>query len=48
MWSRVGAASTNGGHDGFSSDDVSWLLRNAPGEVLVVRPRPEPAQAAER
>jgi hypothetical protein len=44
----VVAASTNGGHDGFSIDDVSWLLRNAPGEVLVVRPRPEPAQAAER
>ena len=36
----VVAASTNGGHDGFSIDDVSWLLRNAPGEVLVVRPDP--------
>ena len=34
----VVAASTNGGHDGFSIDDVAWLLRNAPGEVLVVRP----------
>ena len=42
----VVAASTNGGHDGFSIDDVSWLLRNAPGEVLVVRPRPQPAKAA--
>ena len=39
----VVAASTNGGHDGFSIDDVAWLLRNAPGEVLVVRPRPGPA-----
>ena len=36
----VVAASTNGGHDGFSIDDVAWLLRNAPGEVLVVRPDP--------
>jgi len=37
----VVAASTNGGHDGFSIDDVAWLLRNAPGEVLVIRPRTE-------
>ena len=34
----VVAASTNGGHDGFSVDDVAWLLRNAGGEVLVIRP----------
>ena len=33
----VVAASTDGGHDGFGVDDVAWLLRNAPGEVLVVR-----------
>ena len=26
--------------DGFSVDDIAWLLRNAPGEVLVVRPDP--------
>ena len=36
----VVAASTNGGHDGFGVDDVAWLLRNAGGEVLVVRPDP--------
>jgi nucleotide-binding universal stress UspA family protein len=36
----VVAAASNGGHDGFSVDDVAWLLRNAPGEVLVVRPDP--------
>ena len=42
----VVAASTNGGHDGFSIDDVAWLLRNAPGEVLVIRPRPEREPAA--
>ena len=34
----VVAASTNGGHDGFGVDDVAWLLRNAEGEVLVIRP----------
>ena len=36
----VVAASTNGGHDGFGVDDVAWLLRNATGEVLVIRPDP--------
>ena len=36
----VVAAASNGGHDGFSVDDVAWLLRNAPGEVLVLRPDP--------
>ena len=34
----VVAASSDGGHDGFSVDDIAWLLRNAPGEVLVLRP----------
>jgi hypothetical protein len=36
----VVAASTNGGHDGFTVDDIAWLLRNAPGEVVVLRPQP--------
>ncbi len=37
----VVAAASNGAHDGFSVDDVAWLLRNAPHEVLVLRPDPE-------
>ena len=37
----VVAASSNGRHDGFGVDDIAWLLRNARGEVLVVRPDPE-------
>ena len=37
----VVAASSNGAHDGFGVDDIAWLLRNARGEVLVVRPDPE-------
>ena len=41
----VVAAATNGGHDGFTIDDVAWLLRNAPGEVLVVRPDPRKRRA---
>ena len=32
----VAAGATNG--DGFSSDDVAWLLENAPGDVLILRP----------
>jgi hypothetical protein len=36
----VVAAASDGAHDGFSVDDVAWLLRNAPGEVLVLRPDP--------
>ena len=34
----VVSAATGGGHDGFGVDDVAWLLRNAAGEVLVIRP----------
>ena len=30
--------------DGFSVEDIAWLLRHAPGELLVVRP--DPAAAA--
>ena len=37
----VVAASSNGAHDGFGVDDIAWLLRNARGEVLVVRPDPD-------
>jgi len=32
----VAAGATNG--DGFSADDVAWLLRHAPGEVVIFRP----------
>lgn len=27
-----------GGDDGFSADDIAWLLEHAPGEILVLRP----------
>ena len=42
----VVAAATTRGHDGFGVDDVAWLLRNAPGEVLVLRPDPVALTAA--
>jgi hypothetical protein len=39
---RIVVAASNGNrHDGFGVDDIAWLLRNARGEVLVVRPDPE-------
>lgn len=36
----VVAAASGDRHDGFSVDDIAWLLRNARGEVLVIRPDP--------
>jgi nucleotide-binding universal stress UspA family protein len=39
---RIVVAASNGHrHDGFGVDDIAWLLHNARGEVLVVRPDPE-------
>jgi nucleotide-binding universal stress UspA family protein len=34
------AAAPHGGH-GFDPDDVAWLLDNAPGEIVVLRPGTE-------
>ena len=39
----VAAGSTNG--DGFSSDDVAWMLENVPGEILILRPSRQRAKA---
>jgi nucleotide-binding universal stress UspA family protein len=38
----VPAHSANG--DGLSGDDLVWLLRSAPAEVLILRPAPEDAR----
>jgi nucleotide-binding universal stress UspA family protein len=37
------AAATHGG-PGFGADDVAWLLENAPGEIVVLRPDDEEEQ----
>jgi hypothetical protein len=42
----VAAGSTNG--DGFSSDDVAWLLENVPEEILILRPSREAAELPRR
>ncbi len=42
----VAAGATNG--DGFSSDDVAWLLENVPGEILILRPSRDPRALTRR
>ena len=38
---RIVVAAAHGTrHDGFAVDDIAWLLRNADGEVIVLRPDP--------
>ena len=36
-YDRIVVPAAGNGTDGFSADDVAWLLRNAPGEILVLR-----------
>ncbi len=39
----VVAAASHGQRGGFDADDIAWLLRNAPGEIVVLRGSPAPA-----
>jgi nucleotide-binding universal stress UspA family protein len=41
---RVIISATCNDHDGFSADDIDWLLRRAPAEVLILRPDPHDAR----
>ena len=36
---RIVIAAASEGSPGFDADDVAWLLDNAPGEIVVLRPR---------
>ena len=38
-------AAAAGAGPGFGADDVAWLLANAPGEIVVLRPSPLPLHA---
>lgn len=40
QFDRVVVAGASNG-DGFSAEDVAWLLENAPGEILILRPSSE-------
>jgi hypothetical protein len=37
-YQRMVAAAAHGGQLGFGADDVAWLLDNAPGDIVVLRP----------
>jgi hypothetical protein len=38
---RIVVAAGTGSTSGFTADDVAWLLREAPGEIVVLRPADE-------
>ncbi len=38
---RVIISATANEHESFSSDDIDWLLKRAPAEVLILRPAPD-------
>jgi Universal stress protein family len=38
---RIVISASAHGHPGFDPDDVAWLLDNAPGEIVVLRPSAE-------
>src|SRR5205085_7298661 len=38
---RIVIAAAANGQPGFGADDVAWLLDNAPGEIVVLRPSAE-------
>jgi nucleotide-binding universal stress UspA family protein len=45
---RVIISATANEHEGFSSDDIIWLLTRAPAEVLILRPDPEDTRTVSR
>ena len=38
-YDRIVAAAASNNGDGFSADDVAWLLDRAPGEIVILRTR---------
>lgn len=43
---RIVLAAAAGHGPGFSAEDVAWLLANAPGEIVVLRPPPRAEETA--
>jgi nucleotide-binding universal stress UspA family protein len=39
---RIVIATTGTSRAGFSADDAAWVLDNAPGEIIVIRPEDDP------
>ena len=38
---RVIVSATDNPHEGLREDDLTWLLRTAPAEILILRPAPD-------
>ncbi len=45
-YDRIIVAAAADGRHGFDADDIAWLLRNAPGEIVVLRGAQIPAVGA--
>jgi hypothetical protein len=43
---RIVVPAPGPGHAGFAPKDLTWMLAHGPGEVLVLRPAPEPDGSA--
>jgi len=41
---RIVVARASNGHDGFTPDDIAWLLEQAPSEIVILRPSREVAR----
>jgi hypothetical protein len=40
---RIVAPAPNGGNDGFTLKDVTWILEHAPSETVLLKPVPSAA-----
>ena len=45
---RVIISATPNEHESFSSEDIDWLLKRAPAEVLILRPDPQDTRTVSR
>jgi nucleotide-binding universal stress UspA family protein len=45
---RVIISATANEHESFSSEDIDWLLKRAPAEVLILRPDPHDTRTVSR
>jgi nucleotide-binding universal stress UspA family protein len=45
---RVIISATANEHESFSSEDIDWLLKRAPAEVLILRPDPQDKRTVSR
>ena len=41
-YDRIVTSAATNGSDGFSAEDIAWLLDHAPGEIVILRPGQQP------